>query len=115
VADLDRARWTFGPPAGPEAVRDMDIGIVWMAGSRPCTRSSSPRPRLAERDEQHGDELAGDEYGGHQGQPLDLLAAPRGAPTPGFAPADPVLGTSRRAAAIRGVQSYPPVTGDRSG
>lgn len=28
VADLGRATWTFGPPAGPEAVRGMDIGII---------------------------------------------------------------------------------------
>jgi hypothetical protein len=28
VADLGRVTWTFGPPAGPEAVRGMDIGII---------------------------------------------------------------------------------------
>ena len=28
VADLGRATWTFGPPAGPEAVRGMDIGLI---------------------------------------------------------------------------------------
>jgi len=28
MADLGRAMWTFGPPAGPEAVRGMDIGII---------------------------------------------------------------------------------------
>ena len=28
VADLGRATWTFGPPAGPEAARGMDIGII---------------------------------------------------------------------------------------
>jgi hypothetical protein len=28
VADLGRATWAFGPPAGPEAVRGMDIGII---------------------------------------------------------------------------------------
>jgi SnoaL-like domain len=28
VAELGRVTWTFGPPAGPEAVRGMDIGII---------------------------------------------------------------------------------------
>jgi hypothetical protein len=28
VADLGRATWTFGPPAGPAAVRGMDIAII---------------------------------------------------------------------------------------
>jgi hypothetical protein len=28
VADLGRATWTFEPPAGPEAARGMDIGII---------------------------------------------------------------------------------------
>ena len=44
---------------------------------------NSGQPGLAERDEQQGDELADDERGYHQGQPLDLLAQqPAASPVP---------------------------------
>jgi len=42
VADLGRATWTFGPPAGPRLCGAWTSASSRMARSPPCTRSSSP-------------------------------------------------------------------------